>query len=119
MAGFYVCGHYRSLATSTSNLWRNSMKNKLFFILVILMLGSTGLSAKADVLIDTSNCQVIFVSTMMGGGYINALVCPDEADYWITYFVRWMYGYECAPHPTTPYYRVEGTCENYVVYRVE
>lgn len=95
------------------------MKNKLFYILVILMLSSIGLSAKADVLVDLNACQVVHIADMGGGGYMKGLECPNETDYWLVYFVQWMYGYPCAPYATTPYYRVEGTCDNFVVYRVE
>lgn len=95
------------------------MKSKLFYALFFVLLSATGISAKADVVVNLNGCDVIYLGGITPGGFMKGLMCPHEADHYIVYFIKFNYTSYCFPTPATPSYRVEGTCDDYVVYRID
>src|SRR5690606_39640981 len=59
------------------------MKAKLISAVIFLFLASFGLTAKAEVEIDVSTCNTVFLAHMPFGGHAYGLFCPSEGPNYI------------------------------------
>ncbi len=94
------------------------MKKPLLLSAVLVILSLFTLSVKADTVVDTSNCQKIYLGSLFNGGFIEGLSCPHLAPGYIVYFVQMDMWSNCAATAINKAYRVTGSCTAYTLYRI-
>lgn len=94
------------------------MKTKLISAVIFLFLASFGLTAKAEVEIDVSTCNTVFLAHMPFGGHAYGLFCPSEGPNYIGIFMTMNNWSPCYFSQATMDYRTNGSCDNPRIWRL-
>jgi hypothetical protein len=94
------------------------MKTKLLCTMILLFLSSFSLTAKAEVPIDISTCNTVFLAHMLHGGHAYGLFCPSEGPNYIGIFMTMNSWSECYFSQATMSYRTNGSCTNPQIWRL-